>query len=93
MAVPLNAATVVVPESVAPLGPLSMASVTLLVKPATVCPDASRAITSIAGAIMAPAIAESGGCTRKKRFVADYTTMLNGAVVAPVRPVAAAVSV
>src|SRR2546427_594177 len=58
----------------------------------TVLPWASWTVTCTAGVIAAPA-AVLLGCTVKTSFAAAPTPMLNALLVAPVRPVADAVSV
>ncbi len=89
MATPPTAATVVVPERVPPAGFVPIATVTLPVKPGTTFPEASCAVIWSAGVIGAPAVAV-GGSTVKTSRVAVEGTMSNGALVAPVRPVAPA---
>src|SRR2546422_968724 len=91
VATPLTAATVVVAERgpLAGLGPIS--SMMLLEAVVTVLPWASWTATCTAGVIAAPA-AVLLGCTVKTSFIAA-PLMLNALLVAPVRPVADAVSV
>src|SRR5262245_12815825 len=62
VATPDTAATVRVPRRFAPGGPVPTVSstVTLPVKPVTVLPNASRAVTTTAGVIGSPAIAAAG---------------------------------
>src|SRR5262245_10610553 len=69
VATPATAATVVVPDSVAPGAPVPpvIASVTFPVKLDAVSPEASRATTTMEGEREAPAVAGSGGCTVKNR--------------------------
>src|SRR2546428_390366 len=64
----------------------------LVVAVVTVLPWASWTVTCTAGVIAAPPAALLG-CTVKTSFAAAPTPMLNALLVAPVRPVAAAVSV
>src|SRR5216683_3896491 len=92
LATPATAATVVVPDSTAPAAPVPavIANVTLPVKLDAVCPEASRAVTTIDGASAAPAVAGSGGCTVKNSCVPTDAMMLNGTLVAPVSPAALA---
>src|SRR2546427_232053 len=95
VATPLTAATVVVPESVAPLIPVpaAIASVTFPVKLVTGVPDASSAVTWSAGAMTAPAVCESAASAVNTSWVAVEGTMSKGALVAPVRPTAVVDSV
>src|SRR5437870_12519274 len=67
-----------------------MASVTLPVKPVAVLPFASRAVTSIAGVMLAPATVLVG-CTVNTSVPALPAVMLKPAL-APVRPPLLAVS-
>ena len=92
MATPPTAATIVVPESVPPAGFVPIATVTLPVKSGTTFPEASCAVICSAGVIGAPAVAVEGSTVNTSR-VAVEGTMSNGALVAPVRVVAAADSV
>src|SRR3989442_933372 len=92
VATPLTAATVVVPERIPLAGLVPIATVMLVVAVVTVLPWASWTATCTAGVIAAPA-AGLGGWRGKTRFAAAPTTMLNALLVAPVRPVADAVSV
>src|SRR5437762_2624429 len=89
VATPPTAATVVVPERVPPAGFVPIATVTLPVKPGTTFPEASCAVIWSAGVIAAPAVAVEGSTVKTSR-VAVEGTMSNGALVAPVRPVAPA---
>src|SRR5947209_5913581 len=89
---PLTAATVVVPARVPLAGLVPIATVMLVVAVVTVLPWASWTATCTAGVIAAPA-AVLLGCTVKASFAAAPTLMLNTLLVAPVRPVADAVSV
>src|SRR3989441_908714 len=91
VATPLTAATVVVPERVPLAGLVPIASVMLVVPVVTVLPWASWPVTCTAGVITAPAAALLG-CTVKTSFAAAPALMLNALLVAPVRPVAAAVN-
>src|SRR6058998_139445 len=92
VATPLTAATVVVPERVPLAGLVPIASVMLVVAVVTALPCASWTATCTAGVIAAPAAALLG-CTVKTSFAAAPAVMLNAVLVAPVRPVADAVSV
>src|SRR2546425_17686 len=92
VATPLTAATVVVPERVPLAGLVPIATVMLVVAVVTVLPWASWTATCTAGVIAAPA-AVLLGCTVKTSLAAAPTLMLNALLVAPVRPVAVAVSV
>src|SRR6266566_10162033 len=94
VATPLTAATVFVPARVPLAGLVPIATVILLVAVVTVLPWASWTATCTAGVIAAPAAALLGW-TVKTSFVAGptVTLMLNALLVAPVRPVAGAVSV
>src|SRR5438034_29535 len=92
VATPLTAATVVVPARVRLAGLVPMASVMLVVAVVTGLPWASWTATCMAGEFAAPAAALLG-CTVKTSFAAAPTPMLNALLVAPVRPVAVAVSV
>jgi len=69
LATPFTALTVVVPTRVAPLGPLTIASVTGLRAVVTRLPLASRTSTSIAGEIAVPAVVLVGGCVEKTSWV------------------------
>src|SRR5437899_957374 len=93
VATPFTAATVVVPERVPLAGLVPIASVMLVVAVVTVLPWASWTATCTAGAIAAPATALLGG-TVTTTFAAAPTLalMLNAVLVAPVSPVAEAVS-
>src|SRR5205809_733017 len=88
----VTAATVVVPVWVPLAGLVPIATVMLVVAVVTVLPWASWTATCTAGVIAAPAAAVLG-CTVKTSFAAAPTPMLNALLVAPVRPVADAVSV
>src|SRR5881396_1896294 len=92
VATPLTAATVVVPARVPLAGLVPIATVMLVVAVVTVLPWASWTATCTAGVIAAPAAAVLG-CTVKTSFAAAPTPMLNAPLVAPVRPVADAISV
>src|ERR1051325_510462 len=88
VATPATAATVVVPESVPFAGFVPNARVTAEVKPVTVLPPASSALTVTAGVIVAPAVVGLGGKVNASWLAAPPTTS-NGALVAPVNPFAA----
>ena len=83
VATPATAATVVVPESTPPVGLVPIASVMLPVKLVTVFPNASRALTWMAGVIAAPAAALEG-CTVNARSTATPAVTVNAALVAGV---------
>src|SRR5215471_6056495 len=89
VAAPDTAATVVVPESVAPAVPVPgvIATATFPVKLGTVLPPASCAVTVTAGANAVPAVVATGDTVKPSR-IAEPRVTLNGALVAPVRPVA-----
>ena len=89
-ATPLTAATVVVPDSVPPLGFVPIATVTFPVKLVTVFPSPSSAVTWTAGVILPPATVLLGW-TVKNSAVADPAVTLNAALPAVARPVALAV--
>src|SRR5262245_13039061 len=86
-ATPPTAETVIVPESVPPAGLVPIVTVTLPAKLGTRLPCESQADTSTCGAIVTPAVAELG-CTVNARRAALPTVIANGALVAPLRPVA-----
>src|SRR5437764_10682203 len=94
VATPLTAVPVVVPARVPLAGLVPMATVMLVVAVVTVLPWASWTVTCTAGVIAAPA-AVLLGCAVKASFAAGPTVelMVKALLVAPVRPVAAAVSV
>src|SRR2546429_648018 len=92
VATPFTAATVLVPERVPLSGLVPIAIVMLVVAAAAVFPFPSWTAPCTAGVIAAPAAALLGG-TVKTSFAAAPTPMLNALLVAPVRPVAEAVSV
>jgi len=87
VATPATAATVVVPESVAPLVPLPalIVSVTFPVKLVTVWPEASRVVTSTEGAITVPALAALG-CTVKASWVGTDAMMSKALLTAASTP-------
>src|SRR2546425_1076945 len=92
VATPLTAATVVVPARV-PLDRKGAVSGKMLdVGGGSIIKKASWIATCTAGVIAAPAAALLGD-TVKTSFAAAPTPMLNALLVAPVRPVADAVSV
>src|SRR5947209_2726197 len=72
VAMPLTAATVVVPERVPLAGLIPIASVTLVVAVVTVLPWASWTATCTAGVLAAPATALLG-CTMKASFAGAPT--------------------
>src|SRR6266576_235742 len=92
VATPFTAATVLVPARIPLAGLVPIATVILLVAVVTVLPCASSTATCTAGVFIAPAAALLG-CTVKTSFAAAPALMLNALLVAPVRPVADAVSV
>jgi len=92
-ATPAVAFTATVPPSVPPPALVPIASVTEPVKPVAVLPFASRAVTAIAGAMLAPAVAFVG-CAVNTSCVAAPGTMLKVALAnPPTSPVAVADSV
>ena len=74
------------------MGLVPIATVMLVVAVVTVLPWASWTATCTAGVIAAPAAAVLG-CTVKTSFAAAPALIVNALLVAPVRPVADAVSV
>src|SRR6266566_7751495 len=92
VATPATAATVVVPPSVPPPGFAAIDTVTLPVNLVAVFPCASLAVSCAAGLIGAPAVVLVGG-TVNASCVAAPGVISKAPVVAPVTPVAAAVSV
>src|SRR6267142_2672529 len=92
VATPFTAATVVVPDSVPPLGLAPSDAVTSPVNPATVLPSASRAATFTAGAIAAPATVDLGS-TPNSSWTGAPAVIANAALVASGRPSATAASV
>src|SRR2546427_587892 len=92
VATPLTAATVVVPARVPLAGLVPIATVMLVVAVVTVLAWPSGGADCRAGGMPAPSN-ELLGCTVKASFAAAPTLMLNTLLVAPVRPVADAVSV
>src|SRR6267378_3119484 len=94
VATPFTAATFVVPERVPPPGFAPSAIVIVPVKPVTVLPEASRAVTRTAAIVWFACVDE--GCVVNARFVAGgggAAVMLNAVLVAPVSPLPLAVSV
>lgn len=92
VATPLTALTVAVPDSVPPDGFVPIASDTEAVEVVTVLPAASLIATVTAGLMDAPATTLVG-CWTNATFVGAPAVMLKAELVAPVRPVDAAVSV
>src|SRR2546425_384218 len=88
-ATPTTAAPVAVPARAPLPGFVPIATVTLPVKSGTRFPEASGTVIWSAGVIDAPAVAVEGSTVNTSR-VAVEGTMSNGALVAPVRPVAPA---
>src|SRR2546422_1326045 len=84
VATPPTAATVFVPDSVAPAAPVPgvIAAVTFPAKPATVLPSASCAVICTAGVSNAPAVVLVG-CTVKTSWLGVPSAMSKGALVAP----------
>src|SRR3954471_23662379 len=91
-ATPLTATTVVVPDSVPPLGLVPMATVMLAVELVTVLLNASCTVTCTEGVIAAPAISLVG-CAVIATLLAAAGLMLKPAEVAPVREAEVALSV
>src|SRR2546425_543929 len=92
VATPLTAATVVVPERFFQASGDHRALLSFPARLSSELPWASWTATCTAGVIAAPA-AVLLGCTVKTSLAAAPTLMLNALLVAPVRPVADAVSV
>src|SRR5262245_37668545 len=82
-AIPLTAATVVVPDSVPPPGLVPIAMVMLAVEPVTVLLNASCTVTCTEGEMAWPAVAFVGW-TVKASLVAAAGVMLNAVDTAPV---------
>jgi hypothetical protein len=94
VATPFTAATLVVPESVPPPGFAPSATVIVPVKPVTVLPASSRAVTRTAAIVWLAWV--DCGCVVNARFVAGgggAAVMLNAVLVAPAKPVPFATSV
>src|SRR6266699_4097669 len=85
VATPLTAATAVVPDNVPPPGLDTIATVTFPENAVAVLPWASSAVTSRAGVIAAPALAELG-CTVNANWLAAPGVMLKPALLAVVTP-------
>src|SRR5437762_14238959 len=92
VATPPTAATGPPPDRVPPPALVPRARVTGPVKPVAVLPFASRAVTSTAGVIVAPAVVLLG-CTENTSCVAVPAVILNAALVPVAGPVALAVRV
>src|SRR5438876_143872 len=92
VATPFTAATLVVPERVPPPGLVPIATVTVPVKPLAVFANASMAVPSLHDALPISAVVFDG-CPVNASMLAAAGVMLKLALVAPVRPLAAAVSV
>src|SRR3989454_564394 len=94
VATPPTAATVFVPDRVAPAAPVPgvIAAVTFPAKPATVLPSASCAVICTAGVSNAHAVVLVG-CTVKTSWLGVPSAMSKGALVAPLIPVAVAARV
>src|SRR5256712_5125395 len=92
VATPLTAATLVVPDTVAPPGFTPSATVTVPVKPVATLPWASCAVTCTAGVSVAPAAAFVG-CAVKASWVAAPAVTVTRAVWVAVTPAIAAVTV
>jgi len=92
LATPATAATVAVPPSVPPPGFVPSATVTVPVNPLAVFPWASRAVTSTAGAITAPAVAVVGW-TVKASWVGGPELIVKATLVSPASPIDDALSV
>jgi hypothetical protein len=78
-ATPFTGVTVVVPDKVPAAGLAAMATVTPPVKPVAVFPNPSRAVTSTAGMIVAPATVVVG-CVVMKSAVAAAGVTVTAAV-------------
>src|SRR2546426_2755191 len=92
VATPATAATDAVPPSVPPSGLVPIASVTLPANPVATFPNASRAVTSTAG-VMVAAAAVLVGCTVNTSRDAAAGVMLKVALVTPRSPSAEKLSV
>src|SRR5256885_10746821 len=92
VATPATADTVVVPDSVPPLGLVPIATVMLAVEVVAVLPNASCTATCTAGVIDAPAISVVGCALKTTRFGAAWL-MVKPEEVAPVRAPEVAASV
>ena len=92
VATPLTAATLVVPDRVAPPGFTPSATVTVPVKSVATLPWASRAVTCTAGVSVAPA-AVFVGCTVTASWVAAPAVTVTTAVCVAVTPAIEAVTV
>src|SRR5438876_535337 len=92
VATPFTAPTLVVPERVPPPGLVPIATVTVPVKAVAGFPHASRAVPRDARPMLTTAGVLVGWIVNASR-VAGAGVMLKLALVAPVRPLAAAVSV
>src|SRR6185295_12647562 len=91
-AIPLDATTVVVPDSVPPPGLVPMAMVMLAVELVTVLLNASCTVTCTDGEMAAPAMALAGWTVKASLFAAAGL-MLNPADTAPASGADAAVNV
>src|SRR5688572_15282631 len=100
-ATPFTAATVLSPDTTVSPGaacggangiPVVSATVTFPENPVAVFPNASRAVTSTAGVIGAPAV-WSEGCTVNTSVAAGPGVIVNGVLVTLVRPATVAVRV
>ena len=80
------------PSSVPAGEPGPNATVTVPVNPVTVLPNTSRTATRTAGATGTPAVPSDGGTT-KLSWVGLPGAIVNGADVAPLRPLAVAINV
>ena len=89
VAMPLDAATVAVPDSTP--GPEATAMVIMVLAPVMRFPDASRISTVIGGAMLAPAFAFDGWVVNASSDGAP-AAMSNAAEAATARPVAVALS-
>ena len=85
MATPPTAVTVVGPDSVPPAGFVPSASVTAPTNDVAVLPLASRAVTTIDGESVLPAV-PLDGCVVKTSVAGAAALTLKGVLVAPVRP-------
>src|SRR5689334_20182072 len=92
VAMPADAATVMVPDSVPPPGLVPMATVTIAVELVTVLLNASCTVTRTGGAIATPATAFDGWVVNAS-LVAAAGLMLNADEVAPVSAPDVALSV
>src|SRR3989442_1707620 len=88
---PAKISAVAVPEKETPAGFAPMVTATAPVKPGTVFPRASRAVTCTAGVMAASAVVLLG-CVVKPSWAAEPAVIVKEELVVPARPVAVAES-